>query len=62
MASFQLGMLEEDRLVINRNLDKLVANTSSISLERIVQCLVEFGIFTENCAEKYLVSCPNNFQ
>jgi hypothetical protein len=57
MASFQLGMLEEDRQVINRNMDKLVANTSSISLERIVQCLVEFGIFTDKCADKYMVSC-----
>lgn len=61
MACFQLGMLEEDRLIINRNLDKLVANTSSIRLERIVLRLVEFGILTDKCAEKYMVSCLSPF-
>jgi len=56
MASNKPGMLEEDRQIINRNFSKLVANTSDISLDRIVGILVEFGILSEKCAEKYLVS------
>ncbi|XP_059481361.1 caspase Dronc-like [Neocloeon triangulifer] len=53
------GMLEEDKEIINTNFDKLVASTSPVNLERIVDTLVQYGIFPEEAVKKYSTESQN---
>jgi hypothetical protein len=51
-----LKMEERHREIITRSIEHLVAKTSDIGLEMLVNYLVRDGVFTEPMTQKYMVS------